>query len=177
MIIRAIKMEDAPDFYGLRTMDGVRENILGMVSERPDATENFIRALSANDHVLVAELDGVVVGCVNLHISQKPRERHTGGLGLMVHSGYQGRGIGRALMEAILDVADNWLMLKRVELSVFTDNRPAVRLYESMGFVVEGTKKYAAVRNGRYADEYMMARYGNALSSGVTANDAESPKE
>ena len=55
---------------------------------------------------------------------------------------------------------DNWLMLKRVEISVFTDNGRAVRLYESLGFVVEGTKRYAAVKNGIHADEYLMARYG-----------------
>jgi putative acetyltransferase len=51
-------------------------------------------------------------------------------------------------MEAILDIADNWLKLKRVELSVFTDNEPAIALYKKMGFVVEGTKKYSAVRRG-----------------------------
>ena len=77
-----------------------------------------------------------------------------------IYTDYQGRGIGRALMESLLDIADNWLMLKRVELSVFTDNERAVRLYESLGFVVEGTKRYAAVKNGVHADEYLMARYG-----------------
>jgi putative acetyltransferase len=62
-------------------------------------------------------------------------------------------------MTAILDLADNWLMLKRVELSVFVDNEPALALYRSFGFVVEGTKKFAAIRNGAYMDEYLMARY------------------
>jgi putative acetyltransferase len=61
-------------------------------------------------------------------------------------------------MTAILDLADGWLMLKRVELCVFTDNERAIALYRSMGFVVEGTKKYAAARGGTYADEYLMAR-------------------
>ena len=53
-----------------------------------------------------------------------------------------GVGIGRALIESLLDITDNGLMLKRVELSVFTDNERAVRLYESLGFVIEETKKY-----------------------------------
>ena len=35
-------------------------------------------------------------------------------------------------MESLLDIADNWLILKRVELSVFTDNERAVRLYEKL---------------------------------------------
>jgi putative acetyltransferase len=79
----------------------------------------------------------------------------------MVHADYQNQGVGKALMASILELADNWLKLKRVELCVFIENKAAIALYRKMGFVVEGTKKYAAVRNGQYADEYLMARYGN----------------
>ena len=160
MLIRPIKIEDAADMNRMRVMHGVMENILGMASERPSDTEAFIRALSHNDHLLVAEVDGVVVGCAGLNVSSKPRTRHTGSFGIMIHADYQKQGIGKALMTAILDIADNWLKLKRVELSVFVENETAVALYRKMGFVVEGTKKFAAVRNGVYADEYMMARYG-----------------
>ncbi|GHV39278.1 acetyltransferase [Synergistales bacterium] len=159
MVIRAIKMEDSPDINHLRTMNGVRETILGIASERVADTEAFIRNLSHGDHMLVAEIDGHVVGCVGLTVSKMPRESRTAGLGIMVHADYQRQGIGRALMAAILDLADKWLMLKRVELSVFIDNEPAVKLYLSMGFVVEGTKKFAAIRDGAYMDEYLMARY------------------
>jgi putative acetyltransferase len=144
----------------MRVMPGVMENILGMASERVSDTEMFIRVLSPNDHMLAAEIDGTVVGLVGLQVSSKARERHTADLGLCIHAAHQRKGIGKALMEAILDIADNWLKLKRVELSVFTDNEPAIALYKKMGFTVEGTKKYSAVRNGVHADEYLMARYG-----------------
>ena len=160
MIIRPIKIEDAEDVHRMRVMPGVMENILGMASERVSDTEAFIRSLSPNDHVLVAEADGTIVGIAALHVSARTRERHTAGIGLNVHAAHQRKGIGKALMEAILDIADNWLKLKRVELSVFTDNEPAIALYKKMGFVTEGTKKYSAVRNGIHADEYLMARYG-----------------
>lgn len=50
-------------------------------------------------------------------------------------------------------------MLVRVELTAFVENEGAVKLYQSLGFQIEGTKKYAAIRNGKYADEYLMARY------------------
>ena len=160
MLIRPIKIEDAADINKIRTMHGVMENILGMASERVPDTETFIRALSPNDHLLVAELNGIVVGCAGLNVSSKPRTRHTGNFGIMVHADYQKQGIGKALMTAILDIADNWLKLKRVELCVFVENKTAVAMYRAMGFVVEGTKKYAAVRSGVYADEYLMARYG-----------------
>jgi putative acetyltransferase len=159
MNIRAIKIEDAADMNRLRTMDGVREGILGIKSERVTDTEAFIKSLSHNDHVLVAEVDGRVVGCVSLSVSAMPRASRTAGIGLMVHADHQRQGVGRALMTAILDLADNWLMLKRVELNVFVDNAPALALYRSMNFVVEGTKKFAAIRGGIDTDEYLMARY------------------
>ena len=159
MIIRPIRIEDAPDMNRMRIMGGVMENILGVPSERVSDAEEFIRSLTPNDHLLVAELNGSVVGCAGLHVSPKPRTCHSAGLGIMVHADHQGRGIGKALMAAVLDIADNWLKLKRVELCVFIDNEAAIALYRKLGFVVEGTKKYGAVRSGEYADEYLMARY------------------
>ena len=54
-------------------------------------------------------------------------------------SNFQGRGIGSALMAALVDVADNWLDLKRLELKVYVDSAPAIRLYQKVGFEVEGT--------------------------------------
>jgi putative acetyltransferase len=160
MIIRPIKIEDAEDVHKMLIMPGVMENILGMPSERVADTEKFIRDLSPNDHLLVAEEEGAVVGIAGLHVSPRARERHTAGFGIYVHAAHQRKGIGKSLMSAILDIADNWLKLKRVELSVFTDNEPAIALYKKMGFVVEGTKKYSAVRNGVHIDEYLMGRYG-----------------
>ncbi|MDZ7543846.1 GNAT family N-acetyltransferase, partial [Clostridium perfringens] len=71
---------------------------------------------------------------------------------------YQNMGVGTALMEALLDVADNWLMLIRVELTVFEDNKRAIHLYEKFGFEKEGLKRLASIRNGKYENEYLMAR-------------------
>jgi len=62
-------------------------------------------------------------------------------------------------MENILDLADNWLVLVRIELDVTTDNERAISLYQSFGFEVEGKKKYAIIKDGKYADLIIMARY------------------
>lgn len=91
--------------------------------------------------------------------------RHVGAVGLFVHADYQGRGVGTTLMETLLDLADHWLMLVRVELEVFADNEQAIRLYEKLGFEKEGLLRMTTVRNGRYVDEYKMAR----IRPGVTA--------
>jgi L-phenylalanine/L-methionine N-acetyltransferase len=163
LTIRAVKIEDASAINEMRRMDGVRENTLGLFSERVSKSEEFIKGLSENEHLLVAEIDenGIkkVVGLVGLHIGRNPRARHSASLGIIVHADYQGKGIGTALLKKILDLADNWLMLIRVELNAFVENEGAVKLYKALGFVIEGVKKYAAIREGKYADEYMMARY------------------
>ena len=61
-------------------------------------------------------------------------------------------------MAAIVDLADNWLNLKRIELEVFVDNAAAIHLYEKFGFVIEGTKRKYAFREGEYVDTHVMAR-------------------
>ena len=88
-----------------------------------------------------------------------PRRKHVGQLGMAVRDDFQGKGVGTALMRAAVDMADNWLDLLRLELGVFVDNEPAVRLYQRFGFVIEGTLTRYAFRAGEYADVYAMARF------------------
>jgi putative acetyltransferase len=61
-------------------------------------------------------------------------------------------------MEAALDLADNWLNLTRIALTVYTDNKAALALYKKFGFEIEGTHRRYAFRDGGYVDAYSMAR-------------------
>jgi L-phenylalanine/L-methionine N-acetyltransferase len=118
------------------------------LSERPESL-----------YALVACVGGEVVGDVGLEIHPTPwRRRHAGQIGMAVRDDWQGKGVGTALMETALDLADNWLNLTRIELSVYTDNAAAVALYEKFGFEIEGTHRRYAFRNGEYVDAYSMAR-------------------
>jgi len=111
------------------------------------------------DHVLVAEIDGKVVGNAGLHAAgPSPRRRHVGHVGMAVHDDWQRRGVGTALMAAMLDLADNWLNYTRLELTVYIDNEAAIALYKRFGFEIEGTLKQYAMRDGALADVYTMAR-------------------
>jgi putative acetyltransferase len=86
------------------------------------------------------------------------RRSHVGSIGMAVHDDYAGRGVGSALMAAIVDLADNWLQLKRLELNVYVDNTRAIALYERFGFAREGLQRAYAWRNGAYVDSLAMAR-------------------
>jgi len=107
---------------------------------------------------LVACVDEEVVGQLELETLTRARRRHVGEIGMAVRDDWQGKGVGTALMEAALDLADNWLGLRRIELSVYTDNTAGVALYKKFGFEVEGTHRRYALRNGEYVDAYSMAR-------------------
>jgi L-phenylalanine/L-methionine N-acetyltransferase len=84
--------------------------------------------------------------------------RHVGEIGMAVRDDWRGKGVGSRLMEAVLDLADNWLGLTRVELRVYTDNEAAVALYKKFDFEIEGTHRRLALRDGEYVDAYSMAR-------------------
>jgi putative acetyltransferase len=107
---------------------------------------------------LVACVEGEVVGHLGLETTPRPRRRHVGEVGMAVRDDLQGRSVGTALMEAALDLADNWLGLTRVELTVYTDNEAGIALYEKFGFEIEGTHRCYAFRGGEYVDAHSMAR-------------------
>jgi putative acetyltransferase len=111
------------------------------------------------DIQLVAELDGRVVGSAGLY-SAAPnlRRRHAMVLGVSVGREAQRQGVGSALIGALLDYADRWAGIIRIELTVWADNERAIALYRKFGFEVEGRLRAYGLRDGRYDDALAMAR-------------------
>jgi L-phenylalanine/L-methionine N-acetyltransferase len=107
---------------------------------------------------IVAERDGKVVGNAGVHPPAAVRRAHAANIGMSVAREAQGQGVGKALMAAVVDWADNWARLLRLELTVYTDNPRAIALYDSFGFVREGTHRAYALRNGVFVDAHCMAR-------------------
>lgn len=95
--------------------------------------EAFLEALAAGQHYLAAREDGALIGYAGLARAGGEAEIHT----LAVDPAHQGRGIGRALLRALLDHAAG----ATVFLEVRTDNESAIQLYRSEGFAVIGTRR------------------------------------
>ncbi|MBD8099453.1 GNAT family N-acetyltransferase [Pseudomonas fluorescens] len=107
---------------------------------------------------LVALHGGEVIGQLGLEQYLRVRQAHVGSFGMGVATAWQGRGIGSKLLTAALDVADNWMNLHRVELTVYADNETAHNLYRKFGFEVEGRLRDYALRDGVFVDTLSMAR-------------------
>lgn len=158
-LLRAVEPGDAEALCRLANLPAVRCGTLRIPFDTPGFWRERIAACGPEATWIVAEVAGAVVGHGNLFAGTKPRVAHVGQiLAMVVHDDFAGRGIGTAILAALLDVADNWRGLKRLELDVFADNQPAIRLYERHGFAVEGRRIKAALTDGAYVDMLSMAR-------------------
>lgn len=157
VLIRPVRLEDVEALHEIRRQPSMIDFTLALPSERIADSRRFLEGFGPDDHALVALVNDQVVGMAGLHV-RRGKLRHGGEIGMMVHERFQGQGVGRKLLEALLDVADNHLGLVRVELEVFPDNDRAIGLYERLGFEHEGRKRKAILRHGGPADVLLMAR-------------------
>jgi putative acetyltransferase len=156
IIIRGAEPEDLAAIVAIGNQRSVAAGTLGLLYQSlADGQERF--RFDATHRMLVAEIDGRIVGSIGLMLYRN-RRAHAGSIGMSVDEAFQGRGIGRALMAAVIDLADNWYNLRRLELEVYTDNDVAIRLYQRFGFIIEGTHRSYAYREGAFVDAYSMAR-------------------
>ena len=157
--IRRVEARDAEALQALYSSPNTMAGTLQLPFPSVDMWRKRLAEWAADDYMLVAEVDGDLVGNAGLHsMGRSARRRHAGYIGMAVRDDWQGKGVGSALMAAIVDLADNWLGYRRLELTVYTDNAAALALYRKFGFELEGTLRDYSFRNGEYVDAYTMAR-------------------
>jgi putative acetyltransferase len=156
--IRKAEPSDAEAIWKCYTAPLVVRNTLQLPYRSLESVRELLTRGGEGGHILVAVVDGDVAGMIGLHTSSRPRVNHSAEIGMMVRDDWQGKGVGKAMMQAVIDLADKWLNLARIELTVFTDNEPAIALYRKFGFEIEGTLRKHAFRDGEFVDSYVMAR-------------------
>lgn len=156
---RAAEPADAAGIAVLLGRPGTVEGTL-QIPEMPVASRlEFLQRIEPRDCKLVAVAGAEIVGSASLHsVGLSLRRTHVRSLGIAIAPEWQGRGIGRRLLERLLDWADNWGAVLRIELHVHADNERAMALYRSLGFVEEGRHKGYSLTGGRYIDSLSMAR-------------------
>lgn len=157
IVIRHVEAADAEALRLLNTHPGVYHQTLQLPHPSMEMWQERVMKKPGRRH-LVACLGGNVVGHLALDVMDNPRRSHVATFGISVSADVQGRGAGSALMREMINLCDNWLRIERIELTVFADNAPAIALYRKYGFVVEGTGKRFALRDGEFVDALYMAR-------------------
>ncbi len=121
-----------------------------------------LRQITTDELVGWVELDGILwhAGCAWLGLAIGP-------------GGQQGRGFGREGLQLALRYAFNELNLWRVQLSVFSYNTRAIALYESCGFVREGTQREIGCRDGARFDMHLYGLLRREWQNSESATSAE----
>lgn len=119
----------------------------------------YIAKMECNPKALMlgAFVSGSLAGIASfVPPSPVDRMRHRATLGICILRAYWGRGIGSALMQALIDAAKG-TVLEQLELEVVSSNERAIRLYERFGFAEFARHpRKMKYRDGRYADMAQM---------------------
>jgi ribosomal protein S18 acetylase RimI-like enzyme len=120
-----------------------------------------------NGRYVVAEVDGQIVGHALLDPLALAATRHVTHLTVAVHPGWQRRGLGRALLEHLLEWARRAPAVEKIELHVRSSNTGAQALYRSVGFTEMGRwRRRVKLAPGTYLDDVAMELWvGPAVSA------------
>lgn len=165
MEIRKIKMKDANNYLDmLLNLDKETKFMMFEPGERPtdiNIAKNIIeKSINGDNLVLVATDDENIVGFLSVQRGVPKRIKHTGYIVVGIREKFRGKGIGSKLFSE-LDIWARKNNITRLELSVICSNTVAKHLYEKSGFEIEGVKKNAMIVDGKYVDEFFMAKLYN----------------
>ena len=159
--IRQLTGADAAAFRELR-LAGLAEAPTGFGSsyaaEKDRSVADFGETISRNH--MVGAFDGDrLVGVAGFYRSTGEKVEHRGNIwGVYVEPSHRRLGIAKGLVMRLLDQARG--VVSQVHLCVVADNRPALRLYEGLGFVSYGLEPHALRIDGKFYDEALMVWYG-----------------
>jgi ribosomal protein S18 acetylase RimI-like enzyme len=168
MEIRKLKSSDAEDYVRLR-LEALRENPEAFATTYDETVsighealvQKTAKQLSSQEAFTIgAFVEDRLVGAVTLMREPKTKQRHKGSVFAMyVTPSERGKGIGKRLLQELIERAKRLNGLEQLQLTVVANNEAAVQLYSSLGFEVYGTERNAMKSGGQYWDEWLMVRF------------------
>jgi putative acetyltransferase len=113
---------------------------------------------------LTAEWEGVPCGMATLYLQPYKKLAHQCLFSIIVTERLRGRGIGKALLCALMKLGRETFRIELMHLEVYAGN-PARELYQKLGFVEYGCQRQFIKENGEYIDKIMMQRLLDAEGS------------
>jgi RimJ/RimL family protein N-acetyltransferase len=165
MNFKTITLDDVEAFWVLQDqLDSETKFMLYEAGERKKdlrPIEEMIRpAAEGCDFLEVADVDGHLVGYLSAKRGHLARTQHAVYVVTGVLKAFQGRGIASSFFKNL----DSWALenqVKRLELVVMAPNEAAIHANNKASFTVEGISRYAVIFDGKYIDEYTMAKFSD----------------
>jgi len=162
IIIRERKTDDANAFCEfLSKLDHEAEYMLYEKDERNVSIQKILKntesVINDKNACYIAVTENKIIGYIIAVREKFIRTRHVATVVIGILEEYCNKGIGYLLFQEIINFASE-NNVKRLELTVITENERAINLYKKLGFEIEGTRKNSTFKDGKYYDEFYMAK-------------------
>jgi RimJ/RimL family protein N-acetyltransferase len=163
--IRKVEKEDAQSMIDFYNVVGGETDFLSFgkneFKKEREEYEAYIETVSKEENsiMLLATIDSKIVSIATINSSQKERTKHVGTLGIVISEKYTGLGLGKILMNELIDFAKQNGTTQKISLVTREDNVVAIELYKKLGFEVEGVLKKDNMINGQYYDTIAMGLF------------------
>lgn len=162
--LRAIEEEDANETYlsWLNNQETTKGLVTGRFPSSMQSLKSYLRSVTQGENsvmfaICLVENDKHIG---NIKLDQFDYFARTAELGVLIgEQNHRGKGIGSESCKLVLDFAFANLNLRKVTLSVFSNNPIAIKTYERLGFQVEGRLKQHFFSDGQYHDKIYMSYF------------------
>jgi len=139
---------------------GIEDRVATLETElrTPEERRRWMAARGPRHPVIVAEAAGTVVGWASLNqFNPRPAYQHVADFSVYVDRDWRGKGVGRRLLEALIELARE-IGYHKMVLSAFPFNQAGVALYERLGFRAVGIYKEQGLLDGKWTDTIIMEK-------------------
>ncbi len=139
---------------------GIEDRVATLETELRTSEERrrWMAARGPRHPVIVAEAAGTVVGWASLNqFNPRPAYQHVADFSVYVDRDWRGKGVGRRLLEAVIELARE-IGYHKMVLSAFPFNQAGVALYERLGFRTVGIYKEQGLLDGKWTDTIIMEK-------------------
>ncbi len=154
-----VRFSTKEDIISLKKMFNrvVREKrFLPTIEELAEVGDEWVDLIN-HDLIIVAEIQGELVGQIQLERLEDDATQHVCEIGIIVDPDYRGKGVGSRLLEKAIKTAKH-LGFEKICLSTFHTNSNAISLYKKFGFQEVGRRKKQFKIADEYIDEILMER-------------------
>ena len=159
LTIRDATLADAESICRIYNQ-GIEDRVATLETDvrTPDERREWMAARGPRHPVLVGDVDGVVTGWSSLNrFNPRPVYDHVADLSVYVERAWRGRGVGRALLAALIERA-RVIGYHKLVLAAFPDNSAGMALYTRLGFTRVGVYREQGRLDGRWVDVVVMER-------------------